>query len=84
MLRGRRLIFRDQAVDSLHELLQIEWFAYLRGATGTTNQKVLPLPTALSNPIRPPWASMASLQKVRPNPVEAILPALRASTCPNF
>jgi len=32
-------------------------------ATGNSSQKVLPLPTSLSTPIRPPWASTASLQK---------------------
>jgi|GEM_PF-5170983 len=39
---------------------------------GSTNQKVLPLPTSLSTPMRPPWASTASVQKVNPQPVRAI------------
>ena len=39
-------------------------------ASGRVNQNVLPLPTSLSIPIFPPWASMASLQKASPKPVE--------------
>ncbi len=38
-------------------------------ATGRVNQKVLPEPPVLSTPMPPPWASTASLQKVRPRPV---------------
>ena len=38
--------------------------------SGNSNQNVLPRPTSLSTPISPPCASTASLQKVRPRPVE--------------
>jgi len=41
-----------------------------QGAAGSSNQKVLPFPTSLCTPIRPPWASTANLQKVSPRPVE--------------
>ena len=37
---------------------------------GSTNQNVLPLPTSLSTPMEPPWASTANLQNVSPSPVE--------------
>ena len=37
---------------------------------GISNQKRLPLLGVLCTPIRPPWASTASWQKVRPSPVE--------------
>jgi len=41
-----------------------------QGAVGSSNQKVLPFPTSLCTPIRPPWASTANLQNVSPRPVE--------------
>lgn len=40
--------------------------------SGKTIENVLPSPKALSNWMEPPWASMASLQKARPTPVEGI------------
>jgi len=47
-------------------------------------KKALPWPGRLSTQMTPPCASTASLQKVRPSPVDILRPALRFSTWPNF
>jgi hypothetical protein len=55
----RRLDARLQAVSD-----------YARRASGSVNQKLLPVGTPASTPIVPPCASTASLQNARPKPTE--------------
>ena len=52
--------------------------------TGTTNEKVLPLPGSLSTEMRPPWCSMISRQIGRPRPVPLGLSVSVSPTCLNF
>src|SRR5262249_1633692 len=47
---------------------------------GSVNQKRLPRPTSLVTPIRPPCASTARRQKVRPRPEDGCRPASRDPT----
>jgi DNA-binding NtrC family response regulator len=53
--------------------------AWGRCGAGRT-RKCFPWPTSLSTPMRPPCASTASRQKVRPRPVENLWPRETAST----
>ena len=54
--------------------------ALARQALGSSNQNVLPTPSVLSKPMRPPWAVTISWQSARPRPVPPISRVSEEST----
>ena len=58
--------------------------AFADHAIGSSNQNVEPSPSALSKPMRPPWAEAISWQSASPRPVPPILRVSEVSTRKNL